>query len=111
MPSDGVELLLPLLPLLPLLFRRIDWARSPLTLTPWRHSCRYSLLEVWPATGRTHQIRAHMAHLGFPLVRDAIYQDSRAKRESHQQQEHVWCKSLFLHSHKVINRPLRFGVF
>lgn len=32
-----------------------------------------SLVECQLETGRTHQIRVHMAHLGFPLVGDVLY--------------------------------------
>lgn len=34
---------------------------------------QYSLLEVSPITGRTHQIRVHMAAIGFPVAGDATY--------------------------------------
>ena len=33
----------------------------------------YSLVEARPLTGRTHQIRVHAAHAGYPVVGDKIY--------------------------------------
>jgi tRNA pseudouridine32 synthase / 23S rRNA pseudouridine746 synthase len=33
----------------------------------------YSLLEVIPATGRTHQVRVHAYALGYPLMGDTLY--------------------------------------
>ena len=34
-----------------------------------------SLVEVRPFTGRTHQVRVHLAHEGFPVAGDALYGD------------------------------------
>jgi 23S rRNA pseudouridine1911/1915/1917 synthase len=33
----------------------------------------FALIEATPKTGRTHQIRVHLAHAGFPIVGDKIY--------------------------------------
>lgn len=33
----------------------------------------YALLRLWLETGRTHQIRLHMAHIGHPLAGDFLY--------------------------------------
>jgi len=41
---------------------------------------RIALIEVELKTGRTHQIRAHMAYIGCPLVGDGKYSDNRAER-------------------------------
>lgn len=33
----------------------------------------YTVLKVFPETGRTHQIRVHMRHIGYPIVADSLY--------------------------------------
>lgn len=49
-------------------------------ITDWRvldrrmyHREAVSLVEAYPRTGRTHQIRVHMAHGGHPVVADHLY--------------------------------------
>ena len=45
----------------------------------------YSHLEVSLETGRTHQIRVHMNHLGFPLIGDPLYgRRRRFAKNTHQ---------------------------
>ena len=34
---------------------------------------KFTLVELYPKTGRTHQLRVHMSHLGFPIVGDRMY--------------------------------------
>lgn len=39
-------------------------------ITRWK---KHSLIEAEPVTGKTHQIRVHLAHLGCPIIADRIY--------------------------------------
>ncbi len=51
-------------------------AGAPAALTAWRlrgTGSGITWLELNPRTGRTHQIRAHCAALGYPILGDAIY--------------------------------------
>jgi 23S rRNA pseudouridine1911/1915/1917 synthase len=34
---------------------------------------KFSLIKLWPKTGRTHQLRVHMAAIGHPIVGDTMY--------------------------------------
>jgi len=38
-----------------------------------KNFCNASLLELTLDTGRTHQIRLHLAHLGYPIIGDGMY--------------------------------------
>ena len=62
----------------------------------------FSLLEAELKTGRTHQIRVHLAHLGFPVAGDDKYGDFKLNKRLAPQ----GLKRMFLHARKtVITHP------
>ncbi|HOM44024.1 MAG TPA: RluA family pseudouridine synthase, partial [Bacillota bacterium] len=63
-----------------------------------------SLLEIVPETGRTHQIRVHMAQMGHPLLGDELYGGNQEKIKRHALHAHK-IKML----HPVENRMLDFS--
>jgi 23S rRNA pseudouridine955/2504/2580 synthase len=58
----------------------------------------YSLLEAELKTGRTHQIRVHLAHLGFPVAGDDKYGDFALNK----QLARDGLKRMFLHACKTV---------
>ena len=70
---------------------------------------RYTLVKAKLETGRTHQIRVHMASLGCPVVGDAVYGrpplDRRLEPAPARQMLHAWRLKLW---HPVENRQMEF---
>jgi 23S rRNA pseudouridine1911/1915/1917 synthase len=52
-------------------------ARYRSSAVPKSGDIHYTLLACHPLTGRTHQIRVHLAHIGHPIVSDAVYATGR----------------------------------
>ncbi len=68
----------------------------------------YSLLDVTIKTGRTHQIRVHLAHGGHAIVGDPKYGDFEANRAL-ARGEHRF-ERMFLHAQRLrFNHPAREG--
>lgn len=57
---------------------------------------KFSFLALKPKTGRTHQIRIHLKHLGYPIVSDEFYAGRKTARA-----DRKWCPRLFLHASKI----------
>ena len=57
---------------------------------------KFSLVELYPKTGRTHQIRIHLKFIGHPIVGDNFYAGRKTSRD-----DRLWCPRLFLHAAKI----------
>lgn len=57
---------------------------------------KFTLIELEPKTGRTHQIRIHAKYLGHPLVSDEFYAGRKTARK-----DRKWCPRLFLHASEI----------
>ena len=60
------------------------------------HAKEYSLLHLYPKTGRTHQVRVHLKAINHAVVSDLIYAPSKLIKF-----DRLWCPRLFLHASRI----------
>ena len=70
---------------------------------------RASYVRLLPRTGRTHQLRVHLAHLGHPVLADRLYGGLRSEGSEfpiRRQALHAWSLEI---EHPVSGKPLQFA--
>lgn len=96
-----------------------DWPRRPLqkidpegkpSVTRWRvlaplPSLGASRLLLEPRTGRTHQLRVHLASIGHPILGDALYAEAAVQARASRLMLHA---SVLQFRHPVDGQALRF---
>jgi len=79
-------------------YKLISETELPFDTTGRYPTSRYSLLEVSPKTGRTHQIRKHMAHMRHYIIGDKKHGDNRQNQFFENQ---FGNRNLLLHSKEL----------
>lgn len=97
-----------------------DWERRPLRIidalhgkpshTRWRalaHDAATGTtrVELEPVTGRTHQLRVHLAAIGHPILGDALYADTSTQSQASRLLLHAGGLAL---SHPTTGQPLQW---
>ncbi len=90
-------------------YRTIKVCPKPIGDNVWGSGAEIALVECDILTGRTHQIRVHLASLGCPIVGDVIYGRKSADRTisppPERQMLHAWRLEI---RHPVTRQPLVF---
>lgn len=67
----------------------------------------FTLLDAELKTGRTHQIRVHLSHLGFPIIGDDKYGNFEMNKQLAKAKNPINLARMFLHAHTLqINHPI-----
>ncbi len=71
-------------------YKRITYHESRIT------NEELSLVELYPETGRTHQIRVHLKYINHPIVGDFQYAGRKTARS-----DRIWAPRVMLHAWKI----------
>lgn len=87
---------------------RVDWPNRPLQMvdpekgrkafTRWavnKRGASWSRVDLFPKTGRSHQLRVHMAALGHPILGDRFYGDAQVVARAERLQLHAFRLSFY----------------
>lgn len=92
--------------------QRVDLQHGKPSVTDWERlehdlGRNVSRLALRPATGRTHQLRVHLAAIGHPIVGDTLYDDAADASAAPRLLLHA---SALEFADPTSNEPRRFGV-
>ena len=81
-----------------------DGERAVTHYTPIKTTNGKTLLKIDLETGRTHQIRVHFSHLGYPLIGDSLYggEDELINRQA------LHCKDIYF-THPITNEKMHIS--
>ena len=71
-------------------------------------SCGLSFVRAYPHTGRTHQIRVHLASLGFPVLGDSLYGNKEMNIRWAVTRHLLHCQQICI-LHPISHTPLSFS--
>ena len=86
----------------PAVSRYVARVHTPSTRFGW-----LTTVDLWPETGRTHQLRIHMAHLGHPILGDDLYTGDIPNLT--RKGLHLWALELEL-EHPITRTPLHLAI-
>ena len=86
---------------------RLPWNRERFGIVPGgkeaitkyhviQHMKDLSFVELYPETGRTHQIRVHLKYINHPIIGDYLYAGRKTARD-----DRTWAKRVMLHAWKL----------
>lgn len=86
---------------------RLPWNRERFGIVPGgkeavtkfkviQHTNNLSLVELYPETGRTHQIRVHLKYINHPIVGDYLYAGRKTARD-----DRTWAPRTMLHAWRL----------
>ena len=88
--------------------QKIDYEQGKSSQTKWQVIGRegeHTRVELTPLTGRSHQLRVHMASLGYPILGDKFYAHDEARAAAPRLMLHAQCLSF---RHPIDGERVRF---